>query len=451
MTLDATPSSKRSRRHCSGGNSGTMKEKVEPAAKEQSAEEPTIPRDAGKHIAKYLVRQSGEIETDKIETTAITNCWEKNTRLSLRMMDFGARHTARLGDDEQAGTWLPVEILLAISNKLDPADKVCLALTCRHLFSLLDYQLADLRNVEKAMTYTGNFMPKYKQLASALNVQRVLVTERTDWSNYQKLIPAESNTMLACASCLMLHPRDLFSAAERQTAPLSRICRAAAAPFALREDTLSYVQLKKYRQDFLVENTTSQPPSGWDTISSECSHNTEPTHEHDKTLCLSLQIGRETSKIRWFRDLVPWEPGMIRRLPGTNRREMSISAIVAVLKRLQLSKQLGKVCAHMDVEAQEASKALAGANDVDEPMEHKCEECGMGWYFKWRKWTDQQSGWTSIGGKLQLVMMRPLKWVADPWCEEWLQHVEGGEGLSKKFEQVTGRPLGNGEWQKCAS
>jgi hypothetical protein len=85
------------------------------------------------------------------------------------------------GSERQASPGLlhmPDEMLVMIINKLDPADVVCLALTCPQLDTKVDYTLHDLRALENASDSSIVYINQ--QFSSVVRSQRFLITERLD-------------------------------------------------------------------------------------------------------------------------------------------------------------------------------------------------------------------------------------------------------------------------------
>ncbi|KAL1963527.1 hypothetical protein VTN77DRAFT_8108 [Rasamsonia byssochlamydoides] len=106
---------------------------------------------------------------------------------------------------------LPIELVLEIAKFLPPLPKLCLALTCKSLLTILD--------PTKSLQRSSQFRHPTGKM-SERNLSRIFDADR--WQLLQLL---EDSRWRCCARCLQLHPVDQFSASDLAIEARQRGCR----------------------------------------------------------------------------------------------------------------------------------------------------------------------------------------------------------------------------------
>lgn len=351
---------------------------------------------------------------------------------------------------------IPTELLYIIRDMLEPAGVVCMALTSRHLFHLLNYQLIDLRNL-LFINPSGSLAQiiyahalEYRVRQQIHTVTEALTRDRLSKLAAQETFGSSGFLGLTCSVCVKTHPRWYFNLFEMSQPASQRKCLASTAPIRLCEhwtENLIFLRALKKKQRLFPHLYPADSGPGY-----ICGH---PDHV----------ITSSTDDFSAPRMLeVPGSGGSGSGSGGGKwkvQRDMTVvlvaerSGLTLPLVREVLKKKRSetKVCRHVNLgedyeivlaglaKGAKYSRRITGHADSEcaggstysevywpEFESTECEECGTMWRFSIID-TGLGHAWPRYA--LKLTVVEPLVAVKDPWAKGWLSKVEGGEDLMR--------------------
>jgi hypothetical protein len=291
---------------------------------------------------------------------------------------------------------LPSELLLVVRDHMEPADAVCLALTCKDLFRLINYQLAVIYNVRRA---TGLGTPFRGHLSEAiLHQQTFSATGRLDRDRLNYMSSTEDESLFSCSTCFTFHRFYLFSESQRTNEPSQRICLAAEPRLRLCDHwELSFQELRRRRRASICEST---PKPNY-----RCKHD---SHWTNGNLAISPEVRLENSRVTWVHHIMEYTG----QWPGTTPQIEDLA-----IQYFNAHPGARRICAHITLGDEELRTGLNDQSTASY-FRQECLGCGTRWYF------DRLAGWGPLGtSTMGLEVSKYFREMEDPWDDQWVRTI----------------------------
>ena len=388
----------------------------------------TIPKETIRHLTTYLATKSKPCISDRVLQLVFAYMEDiqgHHIRSRIVFPDPTMAEAAREKNAERNGLHaLPDELVLEIKELLaDPADVVCLSLTCKKLFLKLDYQLIDIANID-LRTGLAHVLEEHG-LNGVLSPKRAEISERLDKDIWSELVRSEAESLAQkideqdmkgcrwlCGTCWELHPGSYFSAEQICVSASSRVCNAATAKLRICDHwTEDYMSLRALRPAKRGDRKACEPKQ------LECSRSFAHTAGTNGNAAPSLRIDNEDG-IEITRTY-----GLLRGQTYTAFAVEDVGAALQARANIPLCQHL---CLGdpMVVETYRHERQIHGLRSGGAA----CAVCGAVWYFLRSE--------TAIGrapayavDTLALVVTRYVDFGWRIWSNEYLHLVEDGDHL----------------------
>lgn len=360
-----------------------------------------MPLSTIRHIVKYCHKEpNGHQTLEYVVNRAREGLLRQRDRFQhstfpverARLPAYRAKARAVAGRDEGMMFKLPNEMLLMIRDALDePADAICLALTCKSLFQLLKYKFIDLYKFDDSLVTLDESLSSlqsgYDDLKWArtflqvAHTQRFLLTDRLDRDWRQKSILEETSRrtgMLACSACVQWHEATCFSEAQKGIPADFRLCILAETKLRMCEHW--HISLLDIRANLRQHKTSDARPLHDDYYATcdHASHTTPVSNNGGVLFHPSVQSSSLGYIAHWTLDL--------RQRPRGYSEDPS-TVVSDITARFDLTPSLRRVCDHLPPITDEMVRACVDSSDevFDQKLfKTRCKVCGLAWAIRSR-------------------------------------------------------------------